>query len=62
MLMKSGEGNYVEHPAVFEVHSPWLRVASHNPTPLHADGEIQSSQVHQLEFRVLPGCLPLLHP
>lgn len=60
MLMKPGPGNYVEHPAIHEIHSPWLRIRSHQPTPLHTDGEIQSQTVQQLEFRVIRGALPIL--
>lgn len=58
-LMKPGEGNYVEHPAIHEVHSPWIRIHSESPTPLHADGELQSRDVLTLEYRVLPDRLPV---
>lgn len=59
-LMKPGAGNYVEHPAIKEMNSPWLRVVSQEPTPLHADGEMQSNAVKEIEFQVLPGRLPVL--
>ena len=59
-LMKPGAGNYVEHPAITEIHSSWLRVISQEPTPLHADGEMQSQAVNEIEFQVLPGKLPIL--
>jgi YegS/Rv2252/BmrU family lipid kinase len=58
--MKPGEGSYVEHPSIREIHSPWVRIHSETPTPLHADGEIQSETVQDLEYRVLPACLPVL--
>ena len=58
--MKPTEGNYVEHPDIHEVHSPWLRIQSDTPTPLHADGEIQSEDVQNLEYKILPGRLPIL--
>lgn len=58
--MKPGEGSYVEQPSIHEFHSPWVRIHSETPTPLHADGEIQSETVQDLEYRVLPGCLPVL--
>jgi diacylglycerol kinase (ATP) len=58
--MKPGKGSYVEHPAVHEIHSPWLRIHTNTPTPLHADGEIQSETIQDLEYRILPACLPLL--
>jgi YegS/Rv2252/BmrU family lipid kinase len=58
--MKPTEGNYIEHPDIHEVHSPWLRIQSDTPTPLHADGEIQSEDVRNLEYKILPGRLPIL--
>jgi len=58
--MKPTEGNYVEHPDIHEVHSPWLRIQSDTPTPLHADGEIQSEDVQNMEYKILPGRLPIL--
>jgi diacylglycerol kinase (ATP) len=58
--MKPGEGNYTEHPAVFEIETEWLKVHSKSPTPMHADGEIVSFAVQDLTYRVLPACLPIL--
>jgi diacylglycerol kinase (ATP) len=58
--MKPGQGNYVEHPAIHEIHSPWLRIRTESPTPLHADGEIQSEGVQEIEFRILPGRLAII--
>jgi diacylglycerol kinase family enzyme len=58
--MKPGQGSYVEHPSIHEFHSPWVKIHSETPTPLHADGEIQSETVRDLEYRVLPACLPVL--
>lgn len=60
--MKPGAGSYVEHPAIHEVHSTWLRMRVEEPTPLHADGEIQSRQAQIIEYQVLPGRLPILVP
>ncbi len=60
--MKPGPGSYVEHPNIHEVHSSWLRVHSEQATPMHADGEIQSEAIHDLEYRVLPARLPVLLP
>jgi YegS/Rv2252/BmrU family lipid kinase len=59
-IMKPGEGNYVEHPAVHEVETTWLQVISESPTPLHADGEILSEAIKEIRFEILPGKLPLL--
>jgi diacylglycerol kinase (ATP) len=58
--MRPGEGSYVEHPAIHEINSPWLRVRSVQPTPAHADGEIFSEKIHDLEYQVIPNCLPIL--
>ncbi|MCB8943079.1 MAG: diacylglycerol kinase family lipid kinase [Ardenticatenaceae bacterium] len=58
--MKPDVGNYVEHPAVHEVHATWLRVRAETPTPMHADGEIVSGAVQELFYEVLPQKLPLL--
>lgn len=60
--MKPGEGSYVEHPAIHEISSPWLKVNSKQPTPAHADGEVFAEQIHELEYRVLPQSLPILMP
>ena len=62
MIMKSGPGNYTEHPAIREIHSTWLRVHSQTPTPLHADGEILSSGIQNLEFKIYPKRLLILVP
>jgi len=60
--MNPGEGSYVEHPDIHEISSPWLKVSSEQPTPAHADGEIFSEQIHDLEYRVIPQSLPILMP
>jgi len=58
--MNSGEGSYVEHPSIHEISSPWLRIHSVGPTPAHADGEIFSEGIHDLEYKIFPNCLPIL--
>jgi diacylglycerol kinase (ATP) len=60
--MKPGKGSYVEHDSVHEIHSPWVKIVSDQPTPAHADGEIFDTAIHELEYRVLPGMLPILLP
>lgn len=60
--MNPGEGSYIEHPDIHEISSPWLKVNSVQPTPAHADGEIFSEEIHELEYRVLPQSLPILMP
>lgn len=60
--MKPGEGSYVENPSIHEISSPWLKVKSKQPTPAHADGEIFSEQIYELDYRVFPQSLPILMP
>ncbi len=60
--MKPGEGSYVDHPSIHEISTPWLKVRSQQPTPAHADGEIFSEDIHELEYQVIPHCLPILMP
>lgn len=57
---RPGEGSYVEHPAISEISSPWLKVRSEQPTPAHADGEIFSDAIHELEYKVYPKRIPIL--
>jgi diacylglycerol kinase (ATP) len=60
--MKPAAGSYVEHPSIHEVHATWLRVRSEQPTPAHADGEIISAAITELEYRICPARLPVLLP
>jgi len=58
--MKPGAGSYVEHPSIHEIHTSWLRIHTETPTPLHADGEIQSESVQDIEYQILPAKLPVI--
>jgi len=58
--MKPGAGSYVEHPDIHEIHTTWLKIHSDQPSPLHADGEIQSQVARDIEYTILPGYLPFL--
>ena len=58
--MKRGAGSYIENPNIHEINTTWLRIRSETPTPMHADGEIQSEAIQAVEYRVIPGRLPLL--
>ncbi len=60
--MKSGPGNYVEHPNIHEIHTEWLNIRVDSPTPLHADGEIQSVNATDLSYKIYPARLPVLLP
>jgi diacylglycerol kinase (ATP) len=61
-IMKAGQGNYTEHHAIHEVHSSWLKVHSQTPTPMHADGEIQTSGIQDINYKIHPDRLPILLP
>lgn len=58
--MKPDSGSYVELPDIHEIHTTNLRIRIQPSTPLHADGEIQSLSVTELEYRVRPQALPLI--
>ena len=58
--MKAGIGNYIEHPAIHEINVSWLKIHTDQPTPLHADGEIQFEATRDIEYRTLPDYLPVL--
>lgn len=58
--MKPAKGNYVEHPDIHEINSKWLYIRSDTPTPLHADGEIQSEGIQEIDYKSLPALLPLM--
>ena len=58
--MKPDKGSYIEHPNIHEIHTPWLRIVVDHPTPLHADGEIQSTKVLMLEYNIIPGAIPVM--
>ncbi len=60
--MKPAEGNYVEHPAVHEIHSSFLRVRMQPTSPAHADGELFTSAAHELNYSIEPAKLPILLP
>ena len=58
--MKPKDGNYVENPSIFEVNAKWLRIRSNNPTPMHADGEIQTEEGFEFEYSIVPSALPII--
>jgi YegS/Rv2252/BmrU family lipid kinase len=58
--LKPDVGNYIEHPAVFEIETERLTVHAKTPTPMHADGEIVSFAIQDLTYSILPACLPIL--
>ena len=61
-MTKPAEGNITEAPEIQEVNSPWLRIHIEPSSPAHTDGEIFDFDTHDLEYRILPGKLPVLLP
>ncbi len=60
--MQPGPGNYIEHPNIHEIHAEWLRIRLDSPTPLHADGEIQTEEATEVSYTIYPARLPVLLP
>lgn len=58
--MKPAEGNYVEHPAVHEIHCTWLKVSVSPGSPAHADGELFSLDATDLKYRIHPARINIL--
>ncbi|MEA3352015.1 MAG: diacylglycerol kinase family protein [Chloroflexota bacterium] len=61
-IMKSGQGNYTEHPDVHEEHSTWLDIHTQPITPVHADGEVFDYSTQDIAYRISPGRVPILVP
>jgi diacylglycerol kinase (ATP) len=58
--MKPGAGSYVEMPGIVEKNATWVKIKFDHPSPAHADGEIFSTGITELEYRVYPGRLQML--
>ena len=59
-IMKSGQGNYTEHPSVHEHHCSWLKINTKPETPVHADGEVFLDAANTINYRVHPGKISML--
>ena len=62
MTVKAAAGNISEHPAVREIDATWMRVRLEPDSPAHADGELFSDAIAELEYRILPAHLNILAP
>ncbi|MDH3944383.1 MAG: diacylglycerol kinase family lipid kinase [Anaerolineae bacterium] len=60
MILRSGEGNITEHPAVQAIECTRLKITTSPTTPAHADGEIFETEITSLEYQIFPGRLPVL--
>jgi diacylglycerol kinase (ATP) len=58
--MKPGSGNYVESPGVRELQVDWMRIKLDRPSPAHADGDIFSTGIQHLTYRIHPGRISVL--
>lgn len=58
--MKPDVGNYVEHPAVHEVHTSFLRVRMQPGSPAHADGELFTSNTQEFTYSIQPAKIPII--
>jgi YegS/Rv2252/BmrU family lipid kinase len=62
LTMKPGQGSYVEKEGISERQATWVKIHIEGPAPEHADGEILSTGIQDLEYRILPGQLKILLP
>jgi diacylglycerol kinase family enzyme len=60
--MKPGAGSYVEQPEMWERQATWVRIHVERPAPAHTDGEIISTGIQDLEYRIFPNRLQILLP
>ena len=58
-MMKSGEGNYTEHPSVHEQHCTNLKVQIEPSSPAHTDGELFDRAITEVEYSILPAELQI---
>jgi diacylglycerol kinase (ATP) len=60
--MKPDAGSYVESENVHEFPVSWLKVHLENPSPAHTDGELFSTGIMDVEYRIHPGRLQIIVP
>jgi diacylglycerol kinase (ATP) len=60
--MKPAEGSYVEVEGIFEKQATWINIHLENPSPAHTDGELFSTGIQDLEYRIYPERLKILMP
>jgi len=58
--MKPGKGSYVEASGIHEQNATWIKIHVTRPTPAHVDGEIFTTSIQDLEYRIHPGRLNIL--
>lgn len=60
--MKPGEGSFVEMEGIYENQAAWIKIHVDRPAPAHTDGEIFSTGIQDLEYRIFPERLHILLP
>jgi len=60
--MKPEPNSYIHEPEVYAYHMTWLKIHVETPTPAHTDGEIFSTGIQDLEYRIFPERLQILLP
>ena len=60
--MKPDSGSYVESEGMHEFPVSWLKVHLENPSPAHTDGELFSTAITDIEYKIFPGLLQILMP
>lgn len=62
LTMKPDKGSYVEKEGMWERQATWVKIHIEGPAPAHTDGEIFSTGIQDLEYRIFPGRLKILLP
>jgi len=57
---KEGEGSYIEMDGMREVHCTRLTIHLDKPSPVHTDGELFDDWLTDLDYKILPGAVPVL--
>lgn len=60
--MKPGEGSFVEMEGIYENRATWINIHVDRTAPAHTDGEIFSTGIQDLEYRIFPERLQILLP
>ena len=62
LTMKPGKGSFMEEEGMHEQQASWVKIHIDGPAPAHVDGEIFSTGIQDLEYRIQPGRLQVLLP
>lgn len=58
--MRAEKNNVTTDPRTFEKNTTSLKIVSTTPTPMHTDGEVLTTNISELSYSIIPGCLPIL--